>query len=1319
MAINKNQTKRQQGKTASKAALAAIAGAVALSSEANAAETNAEQLTNIESLNNVASLRRLEDGSLEVTLENGDVIILGENDFVEQAGQFLIDADALAANGGPGNTVLLGVAAAAVLGGVAAAAFTGGDDEADPSDINVPSVGNDSLSGTQGADIIDGLAGDDIINGLAGGDTLIGNDGNDTLIGGSGADTLLGGSGNDTLTGGAGNDILVGGGGTDSISGGAGVDTNSFEGIGLGVTATVDADGNGSAAYGMVNETFTGIENLTGSDNDDVLTATGAASNTIIGGLGDDFISGGGGSDITDGGEGNDTVSFADIGPAVVVSVDENGNGTAQYSPAEGVNIVDQLTSFENFEAREGEGDTIDLSSFSGPQDGLPGAFNGVIVDLDVNSAGANGTPGQQGGFLNAPPGAVAVGGVVPEANITGNLVDFENIIGTNFNDGLFGSNEVNEISGGAGDDLIHGFGGDDILDGGEGIDTVLFSAAPDSVVVDLEAGTSTGGAGNDTLSNFENVVGSQSDDIITGNAVDNVLNGNGGDDVLTGGLGDDTLIGGEGIDTADFSDIDVPVTIVVDADGNGTATRETGFAVSVDNVAVDALNGLSDAEFVSEAVAGNIYFNVHTADFPGGEIRGQLDTVVSDMTDADGVRTIVLTGDLDAAQEPAPATSDSEATGTSTTTIVVAADGSVTYSTELDITGLATSDLISLGEVSAIHLHNAPAGVNGPVVQDVLVDAGNPTGPALPFSVTQPVVETDTLESIEEFILSDDNDVFTATGAASQTVDGGAGDDIIAGGGGTDFLDGGEGNDTNSFAGIGLGVTASLLDGTASYGEVNETFVNFENLLGSANDDNLTGDDNDNVLSGAAGNDTLTGGAGDDVLAGGGGTDIIDGGEGIDTNSFEGIGLGVTATVDENGDGTAAYGEVNETFTGIENLTGSDNDDVLTATGAASNTIIGGLGDDFISGGGGSDITDGGAGNDTVSFADIGPAVAVSVDDLGNGTAVYSPAPGVEIVDTLTSFENFVARADEGDTIDVSSFTTGVRIDLDTNTPMPGPASQDGVVQVAGEDLFTLTDFENIVGTDFDDVLLGNNETNLIEGGLGNDSIHSFGGVDTIDGGEGIDTALFSAGPGVIVTLDEDGSGQAFVNEEGQAGAAGDNFLNFENVNGSAAGDDILTGNSGVNVLNGQGGDDILAGGAGDDTLLGGEGEDTATFADLAADISAVDNGDGTITVTTLTEGVDTLTDVEILLDGAGEAIIVEPAMPEMEMEMMTPETADSTAPVFTSLETEDEAPVSFEAAQDVVSFEDVAAQSQALDAGDFEDDSAPAAVADVFEVA
>ena len=67
-------------------------------------------------------------------------------------------------------------------------------------------------------------------------------------------------------------------------------------------------------------------------------------------------------------------------------------------------------------------------------------------------------------------------------------------------------------------------------------------------------------------------------------------------------------MIGGEGSDTADFSDIDVPVTVTLDANGNGIATRDTGFTVTVTDAQVS-----DDAVFVEQALAGNIYFNVHT----------------------------------------------------------------------------------------------------------------------------------------------------------------------------------------------------------------------------------------------------------------------------------------------------------------------------------------------------------------------------------------------------------------------------------------------------------------------------------------------------------------------------------------------------------------------------------------------------------------------------------------------------------------------------------------------------------------------------------
>jgi len=309
-----------------------------------------------------------------------------------------------------------------------------------------------------------------------------------------------------------------------------------------------------------------------------------------------------------------------------------------------------------------------------------------------------------------------------------------------------------------------------------------------------------------------------------------------------------------------------------------------------------------------------------------------------------------------------------------------------------------------------------------------------------------------------------------------------------------------------------------------------------------------------------------------------------------------------------------------------------------------------------------------------------------VSVDELGNGQAVYVVPSGAEIVDTLTSFENFVAREGGEDTIDLSSFSTGVRVDLDTNTPTPGPISQDGIVQVDGETLFTLTDFENIVGTDFDDVLLGNQDINNINGGAGNDSIHSFGGADTVDGGSGIDTLLLSATPvGTVVTLDETGSGTVTIN-----GNDADTFSNFENISGSNAGDDVLTGNQVDNVLNGNGGDDTLTGGEGSDTFVVNQtsGNDTITDFENGVDVIDVQDfgadfdldaaiaaavQDGANTVITLDDATTlTLQDV-MLADLDASDFVTAPSM------MMAEAQTTTSSSVFQSLSVDEdsEAPV------------------------------------------
>src|SRR5262249_26038963 len=141
-------------------------------------------------------------------------------------------------------------------------------------------------------------------------------------------------------------------------------------------------------------------------------------------------INGGDGDDIIEGGAGSDTLVGGDNG--------------------------------------ETNGDTLSYANSPG----------GEFVDLGLLSHGILGQMASQ----NGPAATDADGDVIS---------GFENIIGTKFEDALFGSNGdvVNRIDGGAGDDFIEGGGGADLLIGGSNGafgDTLNYNNSTDGVTVDL-----------------------------------------------------------------------------------------------------------------------------------------------------------------------------------------------------------------------------------------------------------------------------------------------------------------------------------------------------------------------------------------------------------------------------------------------------------------------------------------------------------------------------------------------------------------------------------------------------------------------------------------------------------------------------------------------------------------------------------------------------------------------------------------------------------------------------------------------------------------
>ena len=130
----------------------------------------------------------------------------------------------------------------------------------------------------------------------------------------------------------------------------------------------------------------------------------------------------------------------------------------------------------------------------------------------------------------------------------------------------------------------------------------------------------------------------------------------------------------------------------------------------------------------------------------------------------------------------------------------------------------------------------------------------------------------------------------------------------------------------------------------------------------------------------------------------------------------------------------------------------------------------------------------------------------------------------------------------------------------------------------------------ENATGGSGDDTIIGNAANNKLLGGAGNDIITGGAGADYMDGGTGINTLNYATSvAGVNVNL------SAHTANGGDA--TGDTFFNFQNLVGSATGNNTLIGDAAANALLGGAGNDFLRGLGGNDKLTGGAGIDTFVF--------------------------------------------------------------------------------------------------------------------------
>ena len=195
---------------------------------------------------------------------------------------------------------------------------------------------------------------------------------------------------------------------------------------------------------------------------------------------------------------------------------------------------------------------------------------------------------------------------------------------------------------------------------------------------------------------------------------------------------------------------------------------------------------------------------------------------------------------------------------------------------------------------------------------------------------------------------------------------------------------------------------------------------------------------------------------------------------------------------------------------------------------------------------------------------------------------------------DTLIGIERIIGSTLLGDTVDLSGAiapATSTTANLSTGlVTVNGPS---GVLLINGTPLsFTVSQFENVTGSNLADTITGNSSDNILLGANGNDILNGGAGNDTLNGGADIDTASYlDAIAAVNVSL---------TNGNASGGAGFDTLISIENIIGSGFADTI-TGSSSSNSLRGVAGNDTFIGSAGNDTLDGGIGTvDAANYGQI-----------------------------------------------------------------------------------------------------------------------
>lgn len=492
-------------------------------------------------------------------------------------------------------------------------------------------------------------------------------------------------------------------------------------------------------------------------------------------------------------------------------------------------------------------------------------------------------------------------------------------------------------------------------------------------------------------------LIGTAGNDILVGGSFSDSLVGLGGNDLLEGQLGADTLDGGAGWDTASYFDnagVQVYLWQNYAVDAGGSVDRLFG---------IENVNGSNSADVIVGDSNPNILRGL------GGDdrIEGQLgaDTIdggtgtdlVSYFDNASVEVYLWQNYAVDAQGGIDLLMSIEDVNGSNSADVIVGHAGANRLNGlggDDRIEGQLGADTIDGGTGRDLVSYFDNAGVQVYLWQNYAMDAGG---------------SVDRLFNIEDVNGSNSADVIVGDAGANR-LNGLGGDDALEGQLGADTIDGGAGTDLVSYF-DNAAVNVQLWQGFAvDAGGSTDRLIGIENVNGSNSADVIAGDNGANLLRGLGGNDLIEGQLG---------ADTVDGGDGVDTVSyFDNAGVTVSLAT---GSATDAGGSI-DTLLGIENVNGSNSNDVITGD-AAANRLNGLGGNDLLEGGAGRDRLLGGTGDDTLTGG-----ASPDILNGGAGADLFRYGFANEGRDTI---QGFVSGLD-GFEIDASGFRGGLTAGMD-----------------------------------------------------------------------------------------------------------------------------------------------------------------------------------------------------------------------------------------------------------------------------------------------